>query len=370
MTSAHSLLSPSSASTWRYCAAYPSMVKLYPGEESEDAKEGTAAHWVAWRLSDGVLPKEGELAPNGVMVTQEMIDGAELLISAMYSMASPGEWNVEEPVVIFDDLDCWGTPDGWSYCEVTRTLRNIDYKFGHRFVDEYENDQGILYIKGLIDLIQDNYGIYDQDLNVEFTIVQPRCFYRGEPVRTWRFKACDIRGHINMLRMAAERALDVDPVATTNPGCRDCPARHDCPALQKATCADIETSTQSTPINITAHAAAVELKMLERARDRMDARITGLQEFVLSKIRSGERVPHYQVLQGYGRRAWNVAEEEVIALGLAFEKDLSKRSVITPSQAIKLGIDESVIKEYSHTPLGKLSLAPQENPNKLFSQGK
>lgn len=370
MTSAHSFLSPSSASTWRYCAAYPSMRKLYPGEESEDAKEGTAAHWVAWQMLQGLPLSLDMVYSNGVMITQEMIDGAELLISYMFAIAPPESWNIEQPVVIFDDLDCWGTPDAWAYNETTRTLHVVDYKFGHRFVDEFENEQGILYCKGLIDLIQNNYGVYDQDLNVEFTIVQPRCFYRGEPVRTWKFKASEIRGHINMLRMAAERALDVDPVATTNSGCRYCPARHDCPALQKATCADIETSTQSTPINIGAHAAAVELKMLERARDRMDARITGLQEFVLSKIRSGERVPHYQAIQGYKHRAWTVSEEEVIALGLAFEKDLTKRSLVTPSQAIKLGIDESVITEYSHTPLGKLSLAPQENPNKLFSQGK
>lgn len=355
----HSLLSPSSAATWRHCVAYPTMARKYPGEESEEAKEGTAAHQVAWQTLQA-LPFSLDT------VTDEMLEGADLLISYMFAIAPPESWNIEQPVVIFDDLDCWGTPDAWAYNETTRTLHVVDYKFGHRFVEEFENEQGVLYCKGLIDMIAQNYGVYDQNLNVEFTVVQPRCFYRGEPVRTWSFKASEIRGLVNALRAAAERALDVDPQATTNPGCRYCPARHDCPALQKATYSDVETSTCSTPINITAQAAAIELKMLERAQERIAARISGLSTFVLSKVRSGERVPHYQAAQGYGNRKWSISDAEVISIGQAFDKNLQKQSVVTPSQAIKLGIDEAVIKEYSIVPLGELKLVPNSDPRKIF----
>lgn len=359
----HSLLSPSSAHIWKHCAAYPTMARKYPGEESEEAKEGTAAHWFAWHVLEGNPIDEGDIASNGQIVTQEMIDGAELLLGTMLSIAPKESWNIEQTTDIFDDLNCYGTPDAWAYDETTNTLVVLDYKFGHRFVEEFENDQCVLYTKGIMDML----GVDDQTLKVDIVIVQPRCYYRGEPVRTWHLMGSDIRGQINMLRMAAERALDIDPQATTNPGCGDCPARHDCPALQKATYTDVETSTCSTPINITARAAAIELKMLERAQQRMQARIDGLSTFVLSQVKSGQRVPHYQIEQKYGNRKWIISDAEVVAIGQCFDKNLQKQSVMTPSQAIKLGIDETVIKEYSVVPMGELKLAPSPDPRKLFS---
>lgn len=359
----HSLLSPSSAHIWKHCAAYPTMARKYPGEESEEAKEGTAAHWVAWSMLEGVLLDDSCATPDGFAITQEMLDGAELLIGTLLSIAPKESWNIEQTTDVFDDLQCFGTPDAWAYDEATNTLTVVDYKFGHRFVEEFENDQCVLYTKGIIDMLD----VDDQTLKVDIIIVQPRCYYRGEPVRTWHLMGSDIRGQINMLRMAGERALDVDPQATTNPGCGDCPARHDCPALQKATYADVETSTCSTPINITAQAAAIELKMLERAQQRMQARIDGLSTFVLSQVKSGQRVPHYHIEQKYGNRKWLLDDETVISVGDAFGHDLRKTGIITPSQAIKLGIDEAVIKEYSVVPLGELKLAPSPDPRKLFS---
>lgn len=359
----HSILSPSSAPIWKHCAAYPTMSRKYPGEESEEAKEGTAAHWAAWEIFAGNPAFEGMVASNGVIATQEMIDGAELLIGTLLSIAPHGAWNIEQTVDIFDDLDCHGTPDAWSYDEQSCTLTIVDYKFGHRFVEEFENDQCVLYARGIIDML----GVDDQTLKVDVVIVQPRCYYRGEPVRTWHLMGSDIRGQINMLRMAGERALDIDPQATTNPGCRHCPARHDCPALQKATYADVETSTCSTPINITAQAAAIELKMLERAQDRIEARIKGLSAFILNQVKLGQRVPHYQLSQSYGNRKWLLDDKTVASVGDAFGYDLRKNAVVTPSQAIKLGIDEAVIKEYSVVPMGELKLTPSPDPRKLFS---
>lgn len=358
----HSILSPSSAHIWKHCAAYPTMSRKYPEEESEEAKEGTAAHWVAWEIFFGRYVKVDDVAPNGIVVTQEMVDGGELLVGTLLSYAPHGSWNIEQKVTVFDDLDCFGTPDAWAYIEEINTLVVPDYKYGHKFVEEFENDQCVPYVKGIIDMLD----VDDQTLNVIIVIVQPRCYYRGEPVRMWYFKGSDIRGQINVLRMAAERALDIDPVATTNPGCGDCSARHDCPALQKATYADVETSTHSTPIHITAQAAAIELKMLERAQERMEARIKGLSAFVLNQVKLGQRVPHYQLSQSYGNRKWSISDAEVVSIGQCFEKNLQKQSVVTPSQAIKLGIDEAVIKEYSIVPMRELKLTPSPDPHKLF----
>jgi len=71
----------------------------------------------------------------------------------------------------------------------------------------------------------------------------------------------------------------------------------------------------------------------------------------------------------YGARKWNKPDEEVLALGEIFGKDLSKKSVVTPTQALKLNIDESVIMAYSYIPKGDAKLV-ENNPNdaaKIFN---
>ena len=45
-------------------------------------------------------------------------------------------------------------------------------------------------------------------------------------------------------------------------------------------------------------------------------------------------------------------------MGQLMGADLSKPGVVTPKQALKLGIDEAVIKAYSLTPLGSVKLVP------------
>jgi len=64
-----------------------------------------------------------------------------------------------------------------------------------------------------------------------------------------------------------------------------------------------------------------------------------------------------------------LTDEQVLALGEIFGKDLSKKSVMTPGQALKLNIDESVIMAYSYIPKGEPKLA-ENNPNdasKIFN---
>ena len=83
------LLAPSSAAQWAYCAASPTMT-LQHGlpDKPEDTADGTAAHWVCSETllsfkdnSESVrLPHSfvGEIAPNGVVITEEMADGAQM----------------------------------------------------------------------------------------------------------------------------------------------------------------------------------------------------------------------------------------------------------------------------------------------------
>lgn len=365
MSGAHSILPPSGAGAWKLCGLWVAMNQAYPQADTPETLEGHAAHWVFAEMLAGRIVCEGQVAPNGVVVTEEMVEGAELVVDTVRARIPAGTvLHVEEPVAIGRiHAQCWGTPDIWAFYGVT--LEVIDYKFGHRFVDEYENDQGIAYTAGIIDhlaeLMQKGPGLIDQMIKVNFTVIQPRCFYKGAPVRTWSVLASDLRAHINQLTNAAGVALAPNPPAVTNPECGDCPGRHACPALQQAAYYDAEFAVRSSPVELPPAAASLELRMMERALERLQARVEGMREAVATYIRQGHSVPFHRAEQGYGRQQWTMPVDQVLAMGQLMGVDLSKPGVKTPKQAQKAGVDEAVIKAYSVTPLGSLKLVP-DNP--------
>lgn len=365
--SAHSVLPPSGAASWRQCSMWVTMNRAYPQPDTPESMEGHAAHWVFAEMLAGRIVCEGMIAPNDVVVTEEMVEGAELVVDTVRARIPEGTLlHVEEKIVIPRiHPQCFGTPDIWAYVAQAGVLEVIDYKFGHRFVDEFGNDQGVAYVAGIIDilaeLMQKGPGLIDQVIKVNFTVIQPRCFYKGAPVRTWSVLASDLRAHINQLSNAAAVALAPNPPAVTNPECRDCPGRHACPALQQATYADAEFAACSSPVELPPAAASLELRMMERALDRLQARVEGMREAVATYIRQGHAVLWHRAEQGYGRTQWVIPTEQVIAMGSLMGVDLAKTGAKTPTQAKKAGVDEAVIKAYSITPLGSLKLVP-DNP--------
>lgn len=377
MSSAHAFLPPSSASSWTECALWPTMNQRYPREASAEAAEGTAAHWAAWEILAGRECKEGAAAPNGQIITEEMLDGADLLVEQIrLRMRGKMKLNIEETITIPFGEGNFGTPDVWGVTlEGISHIEIIDYKFGHRFVDEWWNPQGLCYLAGIVEILCDEWkigpGALDQmGVTVSFTVVQPRCFYKGKPVRTHTFKLIEAREHFNKLANMAEAATVAAPVATTNTHCIDCPGRHACPALQLAAYSDAEVSNARSPVDLTPEAAALELRFLSRSLDRLEARVDGLKELVIANLRAGKGVPYYRLEPGYGRKSWIIPDGQVLAIGQLYGKDLSKTDVITPTQAKKIGIHESIIDANSFTPSTTLKLVA-ENPadaRKVFGQ--
>lgn len=354
MTQQHSFLPPSGAAAWKQCAMWPTMNKLYSRDDTPESLEGNAAHWVAWEMMAGRFHDVGTKAPNGIMVTEEMIEGAELVQDTIAKRCAGLKLYIEETMAIPDiHKDCWGTPDVWAFDPQNMVLEIIDYKFGHRFVDEFENDQGVGYISGILNKLK---VMVDQAVTINFTIVQPRCFQKGSPVRTWSTRSDKLKLKIWDLERAAKVAHDPNPLATTNTECGDCPGHHVCAALQEAGYNDCEYAMRSLPVELAPAAAALELRIMERCYERLGARVEGLRESVLANIRQGHPTPWYKAEQQYGRTTWTVPVEQVIAMGDLMGVKLAKVAVITPNQAEKAGIDESVIKAYSITPPGKLKL--------------
>lgn len=373
--SQHAPLAPSRASRWGpgACPGSAAMERLYPeDEESEAARQGTAAHWyVSCVLQDGIGPDVGALAPNGHPIDAEMIDCAQgLLVDVRDTLAAampqyggelPAEIRIEQRVTMGHAIhgDCWGTPDVYLLDTPGKALHLWDYKYGHRYVDAYMNWQLLCYAAGVLE----THGVTDYaDWRITLTVAQPRNYAPEGPMREWFLNGHELRGHVESLRVAAIAASAPEPELRTGAHCRDCLAAHACPALQRVAMAAVDISYRQGAIDMPAAAVGLELKILVAAAARLKARMDALEEHAIGLVRKGDQVPHWTMGRTQPRMRWKLPAPDVVSMGRLFGHDLAKPlEPITPPQAIKAGIDAAVIGEYAETPMGSLKLVPFED---------
>lgn len=354
MTEAHAPLAPSSAARWMQCGRSPSMEAAFPEEEeSEAAREGTAAHWwwseaMAGEIRVGV-------SPSGVLITDEMIEHGTTFIERIASVAPQSEVIVEaqiqNPIIHKDN---WGTPDAFWYDAETNSLYIWDYKYGHGYVGAYRNWQLISYGA----LIAAFLGLDAGTVKFVFTIYQPRNYAADGPFREWRVEGGEMLSLIRQMQSSAKLA-GVDSRAISGPECKNCKARHACAVFQAVAYSVVDLALQTTPEALSERSLGKELAILKQAEERLKARITGLEEDAKARLRAGKVLQGWMLEQGYGREGWTVPPEEVFALGDMMGVDLRKKpDAITPAQARKLGLDEEVSKAYSRRPPGEVKLVP------------
>lgn len=362
MSGQHAFLPPSGAAIWVKCAAAPMMWQKYPQIDTIESMEGTAAHWAFEEILADRCIAVGQIAPNGIVLTEEMIEGAEMFVDAIDDVRGDADLHIEERIDIsYIHPQNWGTPDVWfSLHNPTTgilTIFLLDYKFGHDPVEEFENWQLIDYLAGILAKLEID-GAGEFFVQVDMTVVQPRCYSRGSSVRTWSVMATELRGYHNILRGAAEAACAPNPKATVNSKCKHCSGRHACEALQKVGMEAASLSRVAIPLDLPPAALGLELSILKIAKEALDARISGLEESVFVGVLRGERVPGWAVENTTGRQAWTRPIDEVIQLGKLMGKELSKPGVITPKQAIKAGLKADIVNSVSASPAGAPKLVP------------
>lgn len=366
--SEHAILAPSSAPIWGVCEGSVTMQQQYPETDLEKASavEGSAAHWVGSETLEGREPREGQLTPFGLLVDEEMLDGAGIYIEHIIeTLGAPdldsirSRLHVESRVYMPEiHAECWGTPDCWSYNPAARILDIWDYKYGHGKVEAFENFQLVAYFEGVFTELGLN-GVDDQNLTVRFHVVQPRCYVVDGPVRTWTVTAAKLRALVIILRMQAGKALSPNPKCHVNPGCKHCTARRACTTLQQASAGACDVAGDAIPHDLPPYAVGAELRDIRRAQAILEARETGLAEQALILARQGENIPFFRVEQTSGREAWKVPPQEVIAVGLMLGKDIAKPPApVTPAQARKAGIPPDLVEVYSERKPGAVKLVP------------
>ena len=375
---AHARVSPSSLHRIRLCAASLTMQEAFPHlpwEDEERSAEGTCAHWVlALILTSGRVVEVGVLDPAGTPVTQEIIDGAETAAEAVDDiLAAHGKTRadliVEQRVAIPRiHADCWGTPD-IRFWGATGVCVMIDFKFGYRYVDEFENEQLVAYTIGAIDERQRG---HDLGVTCQNWIIQPRAYGRAVS-RCWEYQASAVRGFVNTVANAVAVALAPDPPARVTPeGCRDCRARHACPTYQLAGQDAMAYTGQPVPLELSPAALSTELAFAQRQLKLLKARVVALEAQGLYLVRNGASLPHHKAEATRSFLTWNVPDSQVIAIGAAMGVKLAKPAdAVTPLQAVKAGLHDSLLATMASRKPGALVLVEDDGSKarRVFGAG-
>lgn len=365
--SEHYFLSASSAFRWRYCAGSAALAPLFPEPDTDESREGTAAHWYGAEILLGRTP--GPSAPNGVLLSEEMKQGAMVWVDDVRSIVKRYEGRSTATVMVeqkgqardIHPEHCGGTPDTVIILPGVKRIVIPDFKFGHGEVDPIENDQQLVYTSQVIDDMGLT-GADDQLWTVEFRIIQPRCYTVDGPVRSWSSNLAALRGHFNQLRHAATLALQANAPTVSGPWCRHCPARGPCVTAKRATMNAVDVSKDAAIEPLTPDSVSFELGLLYEAADRIKSRITAMEQQGEQFIKQGKSVPGFGMKPVQTRLAWrnDLVKSDIAALGAAYGVTLDKGEFITPTQAIAKGIDDAVISAYAHRPNGGMKFTKDD----------
>lgn len=356
MTEAHAEHAPSSMYLTVACPGWRKQASLLPPEpETEASREGDAGHEVAAWAAQGVdMATYTGTATNGIEISEEMLDGAAVWLEALEGYPA----RIETPVAIrrLHPTKCWGTPDARQWAAPTKILRAADYKFGHGFVDEFENWQMLAYMVGMADELD----IWDDsEVRYEMTVVQPR-FYGAHPVRTWTISRDGLHHYSERMRHAMNEAESVNPRIISGTHCTYCPARATCTTYAKTIGNGIDFAGRADPMASTPEAVGRELKVVQEFIKRLEARETGLSALAEGMIRQGKRVPYFSFEQTMGRLAWTMPIEVIeMTAQLQGKTVMAPAKPITPTQAKQRKIlDAAVMSQYSDRPNGGFKLVP------------
>ena len=346
MSGQHARFAPSAAPEYAYCSGSILANESVPDRETQETREGDAAHWVvagcltAWKnggseSSDGYL---GNTAPNGVVIDEEILDSANVMIADVVEVCTRHNaraWlKVEYRVQILavHPTDSWGTLDAALITPSLDIIYVWDFKHGHGQVDALDNFQLVSYTEGLREEWQAD-GYVNGNTAVHMRVVQPRCYRSSGPVDEWVTPLGQIRGHVNQLAAQAREAEN-NPQMCAGKHCRYCPARVPCAAAKQAGYQWVDYAKSPYQIETYDDASlATEQKILEGGLVLLKARLEAIEDELQYRISQGATGTGLVLESGLGRRKWRVPIEQAIAFCQQFGIDIEVPAARTPTQA-------------------------------------
>ena len=179
----HSILPPSGSHRWLNCTPSARLEQEFEDNESEAAKEGTAAHDLCEHKLKKALRMRSR-RPVSDYDSDEMEECSDAYVDFIMELVEEAKQHCKDPIVLIEqhlDFSCY-VPDGFGTgdCIIIsdEKLHIVDFKYGMGILVEAEdNPQMKLYALGALELYDALYDIKE----VSMTIFQPR----RENVSTW-----------------------------------------------------------------------------------------------------------------------------------------------------------------------------------------
>lgn len=338
---------PSGSAVWLACPMGLTMQNRYGNRypAGAAAEEGTAAHWV---LEQPVAPAVGSQAPNGVVVTADMLVHSDSANRYVLSLAEGGEVLSEKRLVLKlpNTENIVGTADVIVLPPDGKAVHVIDYKYGYTHVPA---DSPQLKVYGVAAR-----QAFQREA-VYLHVIQPRD-YTAKPIRTHHFTPIEQNDFCAEVQMAMRLAASRQPAAVPGSHCNRCPGRGQCAAVREWSMVEEHAGSDA---QLTPEAVAAELHLARRQAELAAARVKGLEDEAAHVLRSGGLVPGWSMQSKPGREQWT-DEQPVLSLaeGFGLLDTVSVRKLITPNQAIKAGLPAELVRMHTTRPQGEAKLVP------------
>lgn len=335
---------PSSAHRWASPQGCPGSVQLearFPDEETESAREGTAAHEMLERHMKQGVPLADMVdtqMSNGVFATSEMHEYIIEFIEYLETIASLESWNCEEKIFIPRVMGqgYGGIPDLFHYDPPYGVLTIPDLKFGYGIVEAIRNWQLINYAVGLVDILE---GVK----TISIVIYQPRAPHPQGRLRQWHITRDELESFVPQLQQAAALTQQLDAPIRTGPHCTNCKVRR-CPAARSAALNAIEVSDIAMLEDYDGATLAIEKVLLDAAYRAIKTRKEAIDTLIEQELKSGIIVPGFMLQRSMSHFKWK-EPKNVKALGQILNIDLMKKEQpITPTQAKAAGVPVEILE--------------------------
>ena len=320
---------------WGYCAGSVKANASVPDIETQESRDGTAAHWVALDccLRNGLSDTSaflGKTDPDGTVIDEAMCEGAQAIVDDVLEVYAEhgGQLLIEHRVTMPRiHPENWGTLDCALHVPQKGLLYLWDYKNGHGIVDAKGNLQLIDYSAGLP---------LDPNTTIIFRIVQPFAYRSQGPVDEWRVKLSDLLQYYNQLAYKAAEAMGPNPTMTTGKHCQHCKIVGRCGAAREAAYNYIDVVNAPYLIDdMDGASLALEQRIIENGLVMAKARLKDIEDNLKYRVKNGDTSTGLALETCYGNNNWTVSDAQAIAFAKQFGADIGKTVAKTPTQAIK-----------------------------------
>jgi len=328
---------------------------LPPDYDHEKRDEGNCADWLAEQWFNGLAADVGTKAPNGYVVTSDMVEHVKSYLEAL----DCGEMQVE--TTFSGPGGVWEIRGRADHIKLAGTTLTIDdLKYGFRIVEPDANWTLLAHAIG--------YCIRHQVApdRIVLRIHQPRPYHSDGPLREWSCSYEQLMGYYHQIN---DRLTNpTDELTTGLDWCAKCHALAGCPAARRASMNAIDASMIAFSEELPNDVLAFELETLEQATGMIKARQDAVSELMTHRIKSGQVIDGYALETRYGHTKWKTGYTGRMLSALT-GVDLTADGAVTPAEAKRRGVTPEALTAITERPMigSKLKrIDPDRAARKMF----